>query len=75
MLAPDTEEHRSFFNNGNEIFLFSKTKDCFEQIQKILHLSHEEAEAIRRNARERSISSGYTYRDRAAFALGVIKGI
>lgn len=75
MLAPDTEEHRSFFNNGNEVFLFSNTKDCFEQIQKILQLSPDEAATIRRNARERSISAGYTYRNRAAFALEVIKGI
>lgn len=64
-LAPDNEEHRSFFEDGKEIFLFSNVDECAEHIKYLLSLGRTEAEEIRFAARNRSLESGYSYKDRA----------
>lgn len=66
-LAPDNEEHRSFFEDGKEIFLFNNVDECSEQIRYLLSLSATDADAIRSAARKRSLESGYSYKDRAEF--------
>jgi spore maturation protein CgeB len=73
MLAPDTAEHRMFFDDEKEIFLFSNADNCADQIKKILSLSEVRANAVRENARNRSVQSGYSYKDRAVFALSQIE--
>ncbi len=73
MLAPDTPEHRIFFNDGNEIFLFKDLKHCVQQVRHILDLPEGAANDIRRNARQRSLHSGYRYEDRSATALHEIE--
>jgi spore maturation protein CgeB len=65
MLAPDTPEHRLFFENGKEIFLFKDGKDCGQLINELLQLSHAQANEVRKAARARSIQSGYSYKSRA----------
>lgn len=69
MLAPDTEEHRKFFEPGVEVFLFTDLNDCIRKIHLMLNLPKEEADNIRKNARTKSINAGYTYKDRAHQAL------
>jgi spore maturation protein CgeB len=69
MLAPDTPEHRSFFEHGKEAFFFGDVGDCAAQIDNLLSLSPSGAEQIRCAARARSLGSGYSYRDRAKSAL------
>jgi len=73
MLAPDTPEHRIFFNDASEIFLFKDLKHCVQLIKEILQLPEEAAISIRKNARLRSLKSGYRYEDRSAAALHEIK--
>jgi spore maturation protein CgeB len=68
-LAADTSEQRLFFDAGSEIFFFKDESDCAKQIQYLQSLSFKEANLIRQRARRRSLSSGYTYRERAAQAL------
>lgn len=65
MIAADTPEHRMFFENEKEIFLFKNLNECKERINYVLNLSAEDANKIRNHARLRSISSGYSYKDRA----------
>jgi spore maturation protein CgeB len=65
MIAPDTTEHRIFFENEKEIFLFKNLNECKERIDHVLNLSADDANKIRNNARHRSISSGYSYKDSA----------
>ena len=69
MLAPDTHEHRLYFEEGKEVFLYKSVSDCATAIRRLLSLSSSEASQIRVAARERSLTSGYSYKNRAAQAL------
>ena len=69
MLAPDTTEHRMFFENGREVFLFKDLDECANLIKWLLQLPKGEADEIRKRARERSLKSGYTYEARSNQAL------
>lgn len=64
-LAPNTLDHANFFTPGVEIFLFENIQDCSNQINKLLSLTPTESLQIRSAARARSLSSGYSYKDRA----------
>jgi spore maturation protein CgeB len=65
MLAPATTEHRMFFQNNEEVFLFSGLSDAIDQAEALLRMGPQRVTEVRRRARQRSISDGYTYRDRA----------
>ncbi|MBS1596785.1 MAG: glycosyltransferase family 1 protein [Bacteroidetes bacterium] len=69
MLAADTAEHRFFFEEGKEIFLFSDKDDCLKKIKTILSLGQQRVQDIRDSARYRSVNSGYTYKDRTKQAI------
>ena len=69
MLAPDTDEHRMLFKDGEEAFLFRDILECLRKAKYLLELSPQEAHNIRSRARTRSLEAGYTYKARTAFAL------
>lgn len=69
MLAPDSPEHREFFTEGKEIFLYKNKEDLIAQAKHILEMPGTTAAIIRRNARQRSLDSGYSYKHRAAQAF------
>lgn len=73
LLAPDTEDHKTYFEPGKEIFLYHDLNTCIKQIKYLLSLSKEDADKIRAAARKRSIESGYSYEGRAIQALNVFK--
>lgn len=64
-LAPDTIDHRTYFVPNREILLFSSLLECSNRITDLLSLPVASANAIRNAARERSLSSAYSYRERA----------
>jgi spore maturation protein CgeB len=68
-LAPDTPEHRLFFTEGNEIFLYKDIEDCRKKAEALLVMPTKDAQQIRIKALQRSVNSGYCYRSRAASAL------
>lgn len=68
-LAPDTPEHRMFFEAGQEIFLYRDINNCCEIARHVLSLSKDEAIVVRNGARRRCVESGYSYHDRAKQAL------
>jgi spore maturation protein CgeB len=72
VLSQDTPEHRIFFEEGREAFFYQGFDECLAKLNYILNLPFEEAEMIRRNARKRSVDSGYDYKDRAAFVRSVL---
>ncbi len=74
-LAPDTDDHKNYFEPGKEIFIFDTVAACAVQIREILSFSKEQAQMIRDAARTRSLQSGYRYKDRAYQALQQIKTI
>ena len=73
MLAPDTREHRVFFEAGKEVFLYKDLEDCAAQARQLMQLPATEAEQIRRQARQRS--QGYSYKDRTKQALEKIRSL
>ncbi len=72
-LAPDTIDHKTYFEPGKEIFLYKDVDHCALQIKHILGLSADEAMMIRMQARHRSLDSNYTYEDRTTQAMEKMK--
>ncbi len=64
-LADDTTEHRLFFEEEKEIFLFKNIADCAEKIKFLLALHSQKVEQIRHQARIKSLQSDYSYKNRA----------
>lgn len=72
-LAPETQDHQLYFKEDEEIFLFKDVKTCADKISEIKNLSIQQANGIRKNARQRSLVAGYSYEKRSAEALSFIK--
>jgi spore maturation protein CgeB len=75
MLAEDSFEHRAFFESGHEAFFFRTPKEMVEGARFLLDMPTSRADAVRRAARARSMSSRYAYRDRAHAALAAINEV
>lgn len=69
MVAPDTVEHRMFFDDGKEIFLYRDLDHCVELVQYLLRMPRQDADKVRIAARQRCLRSGYSYTERAGHAL------
>ena len=72
MLAPMTKEHPEFFAADKEAFFYRNLEEAVEKARHLIQLSEKEAGEIRSAARSRSLSSGYSYRDRTIFAYSKI---
>ena len=72
MLAPDTVEHRIYFDNEKEAFLFQNTSDAIRIIQRLLTSERSYVDAVRAAARARSLRDGYSYEARSVYALSEI---
>jgi len=75
MIAPDTKEHRNFFVADQEFFVFTDINSCVKKIKYILNLSKVESDKIRDRARLKSVSAGYTYKDRSKQAIKAFQQI
>jgi spore maturation protein CgeB len=64
-LSPYSVEQADFFEEGKEIFLFKDDGQMISMAKKLLNMSPEETEEIRKAARTRSIDSPYSFEDRA----------
>jgi len=73
MMAPDTPEHRRFFADGREAFLFKNLEHCAQQLQLILGVNENDAMTIRTAARKRALEIGSRYYDRAGRVVNVFK--
>jgi spore maturation protein CgeB len=73
MLAPDTPEHRMFYEDRKQVFLFGTIDECIQLANTILGLSAAVVEKIREDARIKSLSSGYCYKERADIVLQALK--
>ncbi|HAN39750.1 MAG TPA: hypothetical protein DCQ29_12670 [Chitinophagaceae bacterium] len=65
MLTEDTPEHRIFFEEGKDIFLYTDINSCISQIEMLLNLNKNIAYDIRLEARKKSLSQGYDYKSRS----------
>ncbi|HVU57442.1 MAG TPA: glycosyltransferase [Puia sp.] len=75
MLAPRTTEHMLFFTDGEDAFLYGDLDECKEKINYLLSMPEGQAAEIRARARARSVTAGYSYRDRAMHALNILEGL
>jgi len=75
MLAPDSKEHRLFFRDRKEVFLYESESDIPQIVRYIMQLSEQQANEIRWKARERSVQSGYDYPSRAVTLLNILRNI
>ena len=73
LLAPDSPEHRSFFEADCDAFYFSSSDEMLAQAQKLLAMPVAEAEAVRSAARRRVVEIGSHFDDRARAMLAAIK--
>jgi spore maturation protein CgeB len=64
MLAPATKEHKGFFENEKEVFLYNNIEDCILLLYKIMAMEVSESEEIRKSARTASLQKGYSYESR-----------
>jgi spore maturation protein CgeB len=64
-MAPDTLEHRLFFEDGEEIFLYRDVDEAALKAKQLLALQHKRTLDHRKAALNKSISAGYSYRNRA----------
>ncbi len=68
-VAPKTKEHQLFFEDRKEIFLYDNVEECVSKINYLLSLNINEANSLRKAAREKVILGKHSYKDRANFAL------
>jgi hypothetical protein len=71
-LFPDTPDHRMYFDDKKEIFLYRNAEECADLAGHILNMAQEETFRIRHAARLRSISSGYSYKERIRNILPIL---
>ena len=71
-LAPDTKEHRLFFEANKEIFLYKTVEECVSKIKYLLSLNSDQANQYRTLARKVCINKKHSYKDRA---LQVLKAL
>jgi hypothetical protein len=64
-LAPDTIEHRMFFEVESEIFLYLEKEDCLDKIQQIQKMKAIEINDFRNASRKKSLNSNYSYLERS----------
>jgi spore maturation protein CgeB len=64
-LAPDSHDHRRYFSNNVNIFLYKNEQELIEKIFHLLELPHYEVSVIRNNVRNHSLIKDYSYLNRA----------
>lgn len=65
-LAPYSDEQAAFFEPEREMFFYRSDAELIGQAGRILGFGAQEAARVRAAARKRSVTSGYTFADRAA---------
>ncbi|MEO1257487.1 MAG: glycosyltransferase [Bacteroidota bacterium] len=75
MLAPDSPQHRAYFNAGKEAFFYQSKKELIAQAKHVLSLSKEAATTIREKARRRSVEGEYNYAGRAKLVVSTFSNL
>jgi spore maturation protein CgeB len=74
-LFPDTPDHRLYFEDRKEVFLYKNMAECADLAYYLLNISEEEALRIRKAARLRSITGNYSYKERIAAVLPILASL
>lgn len=73
LLAPDTPDHKRYFHEPTELFLYSDADHCTKQIQTLLGSSKKKIDRVRESARKRSMLEGYSYKSRAEHVIQILE--
>jgi spore maturation protein CgeB len=71
MLAPKTADHLSFFELGEEIFVYEDTESLINETQRLLNLEKSKVEQIRKSAR-RKVLKEFTYKVQTQRILSIV---
>jgi len=71
MLAPKTADHLSFFELGEEIFVYADTENLISEAKRLLNLDKTEVEQIRKRAR-RKVLEAFTYKVQTQRILSIV---
>jgi hypothetical protein len=74
-LTTYSDEQSSFFQKDREIFFFSNQEELVIRAKELLSKPVAEIQAIRCQARKRSLESGYTFKDRALTVYNAFKNL
>lgn len=74
-LAPDSPEHRAFFEDGKEIFLYNDNKDLLETIKILLQMDKTIVHQKREQARQKSLLADYSYKERAKGVISILDAV
>lgn len=69
MLAPVTTDHKEYFSDGKDVFLYTDKNHCAELLHYILNMTYSESQKVREFARKTSIEKKYHYRERTKTVL------
>jgi spore maturation protein CgeB len=72
-LTPYSEEQAMFFEENSEIFFFRDDAEMIETCEKIMNFSDTRVEELRKAARNRSLTAGYTFKDRSRTVFNTFK--
>lgn len=75
MLAPDSAEHRRFFNDGRDAFLFGSDEEMLAKAREIMLMPPQDADRIRSAARARTEALQAHYDDRARTLIDHIENL
>ncbi len=64
-LTPYSREQAGFFSGDNEVFFYKTFPDMLDKVKELTHFPADKIKFFRDAARARSVSSGYSYKDRA----------
>jgi spore maturation protein CgeB len=73
MLAPHTTEHLAFFESEKEFFPYKSDEEIIDRAATVISMKAEDVTEIRTAARERSIRSKYSYKERATIVSSTFK--
>lgn len=74
-VAPNTPDHRKYFEPDKSIWLYSNLEECVRQCEMLLSLERPQANEIRTRSREHAIQSGYSYVGRSRELLTCLQQI
>jgi spore maturation protein CgeB len=72
-LFPATTDHKAFFEDNVEIFLYNNMHECIAKAKHILSLPEHEALTVRNKVRSRCLNSHYTYKHRTLQLLSYLR--
>lgn len=65
MLAPDSKEHRLFFESGKDVYVYDSLSEMVNQANSLLQAFDDEIQQVREAARQKSLQHQYAYQWRA----------